>query len=139
MAATTVPCCLSSDQRPALSSRRTVLGTLAVAGASAAVLVSAQAADPHVEWHREWRALVDWWNGPAEPGKNSDTHPAWLRLMELEDLIADTPATTEAGMLCQIDVALQNCGYEDPSHECDGIEERVLVTLRATLARSARA
>ena len=115
--------------------RRRAIGQLAGTMTLAAPAAALAGEDPHVEWHREWRALIDWWNTPSgDPAKDCNTHPAWLRLLELEDLIADTPATTEAGMLCQIDVALHALGEGDPCHECIEIEERVLVALRASLA-----
>jgi hypothetical protein len=116
-----------------MSARRNFLAGAAAAAVATPAVVEAMA-DPHVEWHREWRALVDWWNtADGDHTKDSNTHPAWLRLLELEDLIADTPATTQAGMLCQVDVALHNCAEGQPGNELESIEGRVLVSLRAAL------
>jgi hypothetical protein len=148
MAVTTVPLCSSPDQRPVLSSyqhrRRDLLSGLAgaaVAGTAVVAPVFAEAAtDPHVEWHREWRALCDWWNNsPGDESKDSGDHPVWARMVVLQDLIADTPAETVPGMLAQVDVALVFLGVEDPSHSWASMEERVLKQLRASLTARAAA
>jgi hypothetical protein len=114
--------------------RRRAIGQLAGTMTVAAPAVALAGEDPHVEWHREWRALCDWWNGPDEPEKDTEGHPVWDRMTALQDLIADTPAATAPGMLAQIDVALVFLGVEDPSHSWISMEERVLTQLRAALA-----
>ena len=56
--------------------------------------------DPHPAWFAEWRALVDWFNGPA--ADPADDCPQQHRIIELEGLAAATPARTLAGATAQL-------------------------------------
>src|SRR4051794_24565801 len=80
------------------------LGAALVAPASLlpafAAAAAGQAPDPHPAWFAEWRALVDWYNGPGSDP--ADDCPEWRRTIELERLAAATPARTLAGALAQL-------------------------------------
>jgi hypothetical protein len=59
----------SSDVKS--ETRRALLATAAVAPASFLPAIAAAAGeepDPHPAWFAEWRALVDWCNGPGADG-----------------------------------------------------------------------
>src|SRR4051794_4480018 len=84
-------------------SRRALLASAAlVAPASLlpAIAAAGQEPDPHPAWFAEWRALVDWYNGPGSDP--ADDCPEWRRTVELEGLAAATPARTLAGALAQL-------------------------------------
>ena len=112
MAATTVPCCLSSDQRPALSShphrRRDLLGGLAGAAFSCAAVAGAAGAavvgeDPHHAWARDLeRVMIEWKASPDHGDEASDLFADERSRIEL--LILTTPAATKAGALVQLDL-----------------------------------
>lgn len=94
-------------------SRRDLLATAALAPLAATVPVMVLATtlagepDPHAAWHREWKACLDYCNGPDKPEVDTlDELPEWHRLMELEELIGATPARTMAGVRVQLATAL---------------------------------
>src|SRR3954451_8522922 len=60
------------------------------------------APDPHPAWHAEWRALHRWCNTADVGGRELHEFPQWDRYMELEGLIALTPARTVAGVRVQL-------------------------------------
>jgi hypothetical protein len=105
MATTIVSFRLPSGQD---TSRRALLqGAGHTAGAALALglpaAIAGEAADPHPAWYAEWRAAIDYMDGPATRGVSvlSDL-PIYHRALELEDLIGGTPAQTLAGALCQL-------------------------------------
>jgi hypothetical protein len=112
----------TSMQTPHNSTRRQAFGQPA-------------AEDPHSAWHREWSALLGVWNAPDfdASGHDEETHPTRLRIAEFEELILGTVATTPAGWLAQIELALAVAGEGDPDHEPSSVEERALRALRVTL------
>src|SRR3954465_8963832 len=76
---------------PARAARAPLLPAIAAAG---------QEPDPHPAWFAEWRALVDWYNGPdADP---ADDCPQQHRIIALEGLAAPTAARTLAGATAQL-------------------------------------
>src|SRR3954453_3560484 len=84
---------------PSHPTRRALLAGAAAAPAlalPASTRVEA-APDPHPAWFAEWRALVDWYNGPdADPAADCpQQHP----IIALEGLAAATPARPRAGAL----------------------------------------
>jgi hypothetical protein len=66
--------------------------------------------DPHPAWLEEYFALREWCNGDEAPENLDDDVPQWARSCELEDLIADTPAHTLAGVLAQVRLAQAHDG-----------------------------
>src|SRR3954464_4684155 len=90
------------------TSRRTLLaGAALVAPATllpaiAAVAAEDGASDSHPEWFAEWRELHHWCNTADVGGRNLDEFPQWDRYMELERLIALTPARSVAGGRVQL-------------------------------------
>jgi hypothetical protein len=104
MATTIVPFRLPSGQ--ATSRRALLQGAGHTAGVALALGVPAAiagvAADPHFAWFVEWERLVDWCNEPGPGDRDLQDCPEWHRSMELEDLIASTPARTLAGAVCQL-------------------------------------
>ena len=91
------------------TTRRTLLASAALV-APAAVLPAAVAGpmvpngdDPHPAWFAEWRALIDWCNGPR-PDAHRELGECWQwrRALELERLAAATPARTLPGALAQL-------------------------------------
>jgi len=90
----------SPDFRP---SRRTLLASAALVAPATllpAIAAGAEDTDLHPAWFAEWRALVDWYNGPGSDP--ADDCPEWRRTIELEGLAAATPARTLAGALAQL-------------------------------------
>ena len=133
MATTIVSFRLTSGQD---TSRRALLqGAGHTAGAALALGVPAaiagEAADPHPAWYAEWRAAIDYMDGPATRGVPvlSDL-PIYHRALELEDLIGGTPAQTLAGALCQLRMLRQWCTKESlPNDACDAALENALATV----------
>jgi hypothetical protein len=83
-----------------------------LAGAAAAPVVAlpavaicepfTDAPDPHPAWHAEWRELLHWSNTADTGGRELREFPQWDRLVQLEGLIALTPAATLAGVRVQL-------------------------------------
>ena len=62
--------------------------------------------DPHPAWFAEWQRLLAYLNGPDHPDVECLSElPEWHRSLEVEDLIASTPARTLAGAVCQLRLA----------------------------------
>ncbi len=115
--------------------RRAMLGSLAAAPVAAAAPAVAMPADPHVEWYAEWRRLNDYVDAHPERELDLDEFPEWRRACDLRDLIIDTPAATNAGMIAQCEVALELIGANDPGDDMNSmIEVQALRNIRATLA-----
>ena len=114
------------------TSRRTALARIAaVSVATVPAVAIAGEADPHPAWFAEWRAAVDFMNGPVseEVGELSDL-PIWHRAIELEELIGGTPARTLAGTLCQLRMMCQWCTPESlPNDACAAALENALATI----------
>lgn len=110
--------------------RRLLVGAASAALAAFAVAVLPAAAeavtqtgyaepDPHPTWHAEWRALVNWMDGPACPHQDLDEDvPEWARSVELEDLIIATPARSAAGVVAQLRLIV----HYAPGHDWRGRE-----------------
>jgi hypothetical protein len=56
--------------------------------------------DPHPAWFAEWKPVSTWCNGPD--GRDRYERPQWSRMLELEQLIARTPAHTLEGAGVQL-------------------------------------
>ncbi len=92
-------------------SRRVTLARLAVAPVVAAVPVVAIADDqsahghfdPHPEWWREAVELRQWLDAPEQEEIEDHARTApFVRMCDLHDLIAETPARTAAGAATQL-------------------------------------
>jgi hypothetical protein len=105
----------------------------------ARVAAPAQAAmfvDPHIAWGADWFELIAIWNSPCSQGHNCDTSPVWTRVAQLGRLIVDTPATSRAGVLVQVEAPLEYLGANDRGRHPDELHEvRALQTSRATPAQ----
>jgi hypothetical protein len=102
MAQTTVPLSSPSGQpSPSQPTRRSLLAGVASTPVLALPAVAA-AADPHLAWHAEWRELHRWCDTAELGGRELRDFPQWDRCMELERLIALTPARTLAGARVQL-------------------------------------
>lgn len=137
-----------SARSPApVASRRHALAGLAAAplalaggrALTAATGASSPGPDPHRTWLEEWRVLLAWCNTPGSTGgRDLQELPQWRRLLELEDLIGDTPSTTLAGAMTQLRFAAESI---DEYHTLEewGLEafERGLETLERLLAGEA--
>src|SRR5689334_9667924 len=87
------------------STRRALLGTAALVAPVSllpAIAAAAEDPDPHLAWHAEWRELHRWCDTAPLGGRDLVEFPQWHRYMELEDLIALTPARTLAGVRVQL-------------------------------------
>ena len=103
MASTIIP-----FRSPSLQpTRRRALAQLATGATVASIPGAGLTAelDPHPAWFAEWEALVDWCNGPDPGDRELKDCPEWHRSLEVEDLIASTPARTLAGAVCQLRLA----------------------------------
>lgn len=112
------------------TNRRDLLGRVACASAAGilaapAPLVAAEV-DPHVAWGAEWRAVLDYCNGPGRGGANLDDTPYGQRVYELQRLIAETPAVTLSGVAAQLAVVME---FQD-SHPDEDAVGQDLVALR---------
>lgn len=135
----------ASASAPAVDRRHALLGLaaapLAIVGGRAepvAAGASSPGLDPHHAWLEEWRVLLAWCNGPGPGARDVQEFPQWHRLLELEDLIGDTPSATLAGAMTQLRFAAESI---DEYHTLEerGLEafERGLETLERLLAGEA--
>jgi hypothetical protein len=85
--------------------------------------------DPHPAWLAEWQRLVDWCNSTGPGDRDLQDCPEWHRSMELEDLIASTPARTLAGAVCQLRLTHYYAGAAFPDDPADVAAANALVTL----------
>src|SRR5689334_8399124 len=122
------------ERRP---SRRALLAGAASAPVLALPAVAAaagQAPDPHPAWFAEWRATVDSFNAPGAVFE--DDGPQYRRILELEELAAETPARTVAGAAAQ--VRLARAFIEQYGSLGDGVnDEAMLANALVTLDRLA--
>jgi hypothetical protein len=99
----------STTERPSSPSsrptRRALLAGAALAAPAAVLPAVVRAApagpDLHLAWSAEWRILVDWCDSSTGE-RDLDEFPQWHRSVELERLIAKTPAATLAGAVAQL-------------------------------------
>ncbi len=71
---------------------------------------SEQPDDPHHAWYAEWKAAIDYMNGPACKGVEAIANvPEYGRVLDLEHLIGSTPARTLAGARDQLRVVRHWC------------------------------
>ena len=124
----------SPDFRP---SRRTLLASAALVAPATllpAIAAGAEDTDLHPAWFAEWRALVDWYNGPdADP---ADDCPQQHRIIALEGLAAATPARTLAGAAAQLRFA--RAFVDEYGSLGSGVnDEAMLDSVLATLERLA--
>lgn len=85
------------------TSRRALLGAMTAVPAAGALAAPAVAADPHGEWLATidiaWRLMEDTSDmSDAEMGR------LWEEVTRCQDLIAETPARSWDGVICQIRV-----------------------------------
>ena len=108
----------------------------AAAGASSS---TGEAADPHPAWYAEWKAAIDYMDGPAGWEVEDDLRPAvYHRALELEDLIGRTPAQTLAGALCQLRMLRHWCTPASmPNETLDAALENALATVEQLAGRAA--
>jgi hypothetical protein len=138
MVATTEPQ-RSPSSRP---TRRALLAGAAAVVPTAALpavaicdpIADAAETDPHLAWYVEWRALLDWCNGPGPGDRDIDQFPQYHRGLELEGLIHGTPARTLAGVLVQLRVLDHWLGQSSSMNERDSAG---LANALATLERLA--
>ena len=120
------------------SNRRDLLGRLACATAAgllaAPVPLAATEIDPHIAWGAEWRAVLDYCNGPGLGAANLEDIPEGRRMYELEELIANTPAATLPGVVVQLAVVME---LHDPypDNEADSKDLAALRNIRGTVRR----
>ena len=76
-----------------------------LAAVDAMSAVTAPEPDPHLAWYAEWKAALGYMNGPGgETVEDVSDLPEYDRALELEELVATTPAATLAGVLVQLRV-----------------------------------
>ena len=113
-----------------VTNRRDLLGRVAFASAAgilaAPVPLVAAEVDPHVAWGAEWRAVLDYCNGPGPGDANLEDTPEGQRMFELQELIAETPAATLPGVAAQLALVME---FQDPYPDEDA-ESQDLVALR---------
>src|SRR4051812_29040063 len=140
MTSSIVPCRSPSGQpSPSHATRRALLAGAAAAPALPLPAVACSAPngiepDPHPAWFAEWRALVDWYNGPdADP---ADDCPQQHRIIALEGLAAATAARTLAGATAQLRFA--RAFVDEYGSLGSGVnDETLLASALATLERLA--
>lgn len=105
MANVTVPLNTPTEQ----PTRRSVIGTMAASilgggtAAAAARLAVAGETDPHIEWWRQSIVIRDRIN--AEDHTDAVCDALGDKMYALDDLIAETPAQTLAGVCAQLSLA----------------------------------
>jgi hypothetical protein len=120
--------------------RRTVLrvaGGTAVAAVATPIVPAGD--DPHPAWLAEWRAAIDWCNGPGPGGRDLAEFPLYHRSLELERLIGATPAATAAGALAQLRVLSHWHGNSFSLSENDAAGLANAIATLGRLAGEARA
>src|SRR3954471_13650322 len=113
-----------------ITSRRALLASAALVAPALALPTVAMAGgepDPDPAWFAEWRALVDWCNGPhADGDEELQDDPQWRRVLELERLVAETRARTLGGAAAQVRLA---CGFMATYRSLgDGVNDEALLT-----------
>ncbi len=128
----------ASAPAPVASRRHALAGLaaapLAIAGGralTAAAGVSSAEPDPHLAWYAEWDRLADWCDGPGPGDRDLKDCPEWHRALELEDLIASTPARTLAGAHAQLQLARY---HTSPTYIGDA-SDRALTNAMITVER----
>jgi hypothetical protein len=115
------------------ANRRAMLGRLATGAtvvALPATALAADAPDPHPAWYAEWKANLDWCNAPdSTGGRDLVEFPQWQRVLELEELIGTTPATTLAGAVAQLKVLHHWCAESLPGDDMEAALENALATV----------
>lgn len=98
----------------------------------AAATAGGESADPHIAWWEEHAALHAALQGPRFKGVNFDDDgpEEWLRFLELEDLVAGTPARTLHGVLVQV-----RCIAQEHIGIAEGNMEAGFANVLATLER----
>lgn len=119
-----------------MSTRRKLLAQAGCATAAGAALghprhVLAAVPDPHPAWHAEVHQLRELINsGRLDTDELAD--PPFYRMLDLEQLIAETPATTVAGISAQLGLV---CDCHFGGSEVGKVEEAALVSAMDALAR----
>ena len=114
-----------------MSTRRDVL--LAAPALAAAVALPASGAavepDPHLAWLEHWKRCRETINA-AEEGEDAEL---WTESDRLEHLICETPASTAADAVAQLEVAFEDdlVGHEYADQRDQRLFQNVLETLRA--------
>lgn len=125
----------TSSRRGAIGQLAEFAGAIALASAGAPNPAQAAGEDPHLAWFAEAERLSAYIDAHPDPERDLEDFPEWNRVCDLRDLITDTPATTNAGMIVQCDVALEHMGANDPGIDMGAlIEVQVFQSIRATLA-----
>jgi hypothetical protein len=112
--------------------RRTILARLATGAAVAGIpstALAAEPADPHPAWYAEWEALIEWCDGPGPGARDLKDYPEWHRSLEVEDLIARTPARTLDGALCQLRMARYYTSATYTGEAADAAVENAIASL----------
>ena len=93
--------------------------------------LAAEPVDPHHAWYEEWRAAIDYMDGPACKGVEDIADlPEYERALELEELIGTTPARTLAGARDQLRMMRHWCTPESmPNEEMEAALRNALATL----------
>jgi hypothetical protein len=116
------------------TSRRALLRGAADLGTPVALGVPAasagEAADSHLAWYAEWKAAIDYMDGPAcrRVEKIFDL-PVWHRALELESLIGTTPARGAAGARDQLRMLHHWCAESLPNDDMEAALENALATV----------
>jgi hypothetical protein len=99
----------------------------AAAGASSS---TGEPADPHPAWYAEWNSKLDWCNAPGcAGGRDLIEVPQWHGVLELEELIGTTPATTLTGAAAQLKVLHHWCAKSLPGDDMEAALENALATV----------
>lgn len=127
---------------PSQPSRRVVLGTMAAVPMAAVPMAAAGAVpglvlDPHLEWWQRHERLAA--EIGALPDDDDVRQPFLDQLWGLEDLIAQTPAATMAGLRLQAMVGLMYVEKETASDLVPPLEVRALRSIRVACDRLAAA
>ena len=99
---------------PSTTSRRLLLGTIAAMPAAAAIPAHAVATDPHTEWLADIDIAWERMNAPGPGLPDAEMNRLDDEVGRCQGLIAETPARSIAGIICQITV-----GY----HTADGLAD----------------
>ena len=112
--------------------RRSILARLAAASMVAAApgVAIAGEVDPHPAWYAEWKAAINFMDGPACRGvEEIASVPQYQRALDLEELIGTTPARTAAGARDQLRMLHHWCATTLPNDDMEAALENALATV----------
>lgn len=116
---------MAKAETTSITSRRTLLGTMAAIPAASALAAPVVATDPH----REWLIIIEesWRQMDVRPGlPDAEMDRLGGKVRRHQDLIAETPANSWDGVICQIKVGhYANDGLATPEAGMQALDNAI--------------